>query len=208
MAEAEEETRHSATATPPSSSPAPTAPVAPPPQQEPAGIPPATAAGLSMKPDYSEKSRFKTAPKTTVKITDLLKVDPKKEQANAEIKAEPDQPFTPEQLQNVWNEFAEQRKKFQAEYQLLNQAYDLQGSQITVHLYSTVHDLMLGNLKNDLTTFLREKLKNNSILVVGEFKAAEEKKVMYTPREKFDYLVSKNPMLKELKDRLGLDTDF
>ena len=36
----------------------------------------------------------------------------------------------------------------------------------------------------------------------------EGKKVYYTPREKFDYLVEKNPILKELKDRLGLDTDY
>jgi DNA polymerase-3 subunit gamma/tau len=31
---------------------------------------------------------------------------------------------------------------------------------------------------------------------------------MYTPREKFEYLMEKNPALKELKDRLGLDTDY
>ena len=67
---------------------------------------------------------------------------------------------------------------------------------------------MLGNLKVDLTTFIREKLRNQSIQIVGELREAEQRKVIYTNREKFDYLVQKNPMLRELKERLGLDTDF
>src|SRR5690606_22106570 len=54
--------------------------------QDNSSLPPADAAvtetvlPLSLKPDFSTKSRFKTAPKTTVKLTDLLKVDPKKEE--------------------------------------------------------------------------------------------------------------------------------
>jgi hypothetical protein len=71
-----------------------------------------------------------------------------------------------------------------------------------------VQEMMLTNLRSDLTTFLRDRLKNQSINVVGELREAEERKVIYTNREKFDYLVARNPMLKELKDRLGLDTDY
>lgn len=67
---------------------------------------------------------------------------------------------------------------------------------------------MLNNIKVELTGFLREKLKNTSIQVAGNLQTGEEKKVIYTNREKFDFLAEKNPMLKELKDRLGLDTDF
>ena len=58
-------------------------------------------------------------------------------------------------------------------------------------------------------SFLREKLKNNSITLVGvTIEQGDHRKVIYTPREKFDYLLEKNPLLRELKDRLGLDTDF
>jgi DNA polymerase-3 subunit gamma/tau len=39
-------------------------------------------------------------------------------------------------------------------------------------------------------------------------KEAGSKKVMYTNKEKFDYLAEKNPALKDLKERLGLDMDF
>lgn len=163
-----------------------------------------------MKPNFAEKSRFKTAPKTTVKLTDLLKVEAKKEATGeaSEVKAAPDKPFTPEDLQRVWLEFAELRKKFQAEYQLLCQPYDLNASQVTVHLHNPVQEMMLNNMRTELGAFLREKLQNNTITVVGEMRQVEERKVIYTAREKFDYLLARNPMLRELKDRLGLDTDF
>lgn len=162
-----------------------------------------------MKPDFAEKSRYKTAPKTTVKLTDLLKVDNKKEQAaKAEVQA--DQPFTAEQLQQVWNEYAEQRKKFQAEYQLLMQPYELKGNMIFVSLHHPVQETMLDTMRIELSTFMRERLKNNSILISGQLveMKEEDKKVFYTPREKFEYLIGKNPLLKELKDRLNLDTDY
>ena len=67
---------------------------------------------------------------------------------------------------------------------------------------------MLGNIRAELSAFLREKLRNNSVTLVGKLQEHADKKVIYTNREKFDYLVEKNPLLKELKDRLGLDTDF
>jgi hypothetical protein len=162
-----------------------------------------------LKPNFGEKSKFGDAPKTTVKLTNLLKVEPKSEQAaTLEVEREPDALFTAEQLQSAWNEFTEQRKKFQAEYQLLNQPYELSGTRVLLHLHNPVQETILANLKTDLTEFVRSKLKNQSIQVVGELREAEQRKVIYTNREKFDYLAQKNPMLRELKDRLGLDTDF
>lgn len=91
---------------------------------------------------------------------------------------------------------------------MLSQQYRLEGNLIVVELLSPVHETMLNNIKSELTGFLREKLKNNSIQVTGHIQTGEEKKIIYTNREKFDFLAEKNPMLHELKDRLGLDTDF
>lgn len=117
-------------------------------------------------------------------------------------------PFSPEQLRDVWNAYAETRKIYQAEYQLLNQEYELTDNHITIPLHNPVQETILTNIRSDLTTFLRDRLRNQSIQVTGELREAEQRKVIYTNREKFDYLVAKNPMLRELKDRLGLDTDF
>ena len=106
-------------------------------------------------------------------------------------------------------QFAETRKKYQAEFQMLSQPYELRGRQIVVTLLSPVHETMLNNIKVEMTSFLRDKLRNSSLQVIGELLQGDaEKKVIYTNKEKFDYLAEKNPMLRELKDRLGLDTDF
>jgi DNA polymerase-3 subunit gamma/tau len=91
---------------------------------------------------------------------------------------------------------------------MLSQPYILKDKQIIVNLLSPVHETMLANIKSELTAFLREKLKNTSIQITGELASHDDKKVIYTNREKFEYLADKNPILKDLKDRLGLDTDF
>ena len=156
-----------------------------------------------------ETSKIKSTPRTP-QLTSLLKGESKAETKNSGSASETSfaEPFTENQLREVWNAFAEQRKKFQAEYQMLSQPYKLEGSIITVELLSPVHETMLDNIKIEITAFLREQLRNNTIQVTGEIQSNEEKKIIYTNREKFDYLVEKNPMLRELKDRLGLDTDF
>jgi len=116
--------------------------------------------------------------------------------------------FTPEKLKVYWEEFSFQRKKFQAEFQLLSQPYELDGTLIKLSLLSPVQETMLANIKSDLINFLREKLSNDNILVTGVLQETDHKKVMYTSRDKFEYLQGKIPVLKEFKDRLGLDTDF
>ena len=161
-----------------------------------------------MKPDFSGKSQFKDKAKVNINLGNLLKVEKKDATTEIQVQAAVDQPFTPEQLKAVWDQFAESRKKFQAEYHLLMQGYELKGTQLTLHLHNAVQELMLNNMRMELSALLREKLKNNSITLVGVIVEQEERKVIYTAREKFDYLVQRNPMLKELKDRLGLDTDF
>jgi DNA polymerase-3 subunit gamma/tau len=78
-----------------------------------------------------------------------------------------------------------------------------------VHLHNHFQETLINTIKVDILTFLREKLKNNSIQLLGEIKAVEDsKKMIYTNREKFEHLMEKNPKLKDLKERFGLDTDF
>lgn len=156
----------------------------------------------------SQVQKFKSSSKTTLKLTDLLKGKSQDPTTQVLDEGEANEPFSPEQLHLVWRDFAEQRKKFQAEYQLLIQPIEIRESQIIVQLLSTVQETMLSNFKNDLTSYLRNQLKNNSIVIVGELKETDERQMLYTPRDKFEYLIGKNPMLKTLRDRLGLDPDF
>jgi len=153
---------------------------------------------------------FPKTSKSTINLNDFLKGKNAAEQTTQtlELRSDANEQFTPEQLQLVWKDFAEQRKKFQAEFQMLTQPIEIQHNHVVVHLLSTVQETMLNNFKSDLIAYLREHLKNNSILVTGELRAQDEKQMLYTPRDKFEYLLEKNPLLKKLRDRLGLDPDF
>ncbi len=119
-----------------------------------------------------------------------------------------DKTFTDDQLIEAWKAFAETRKVQQGDYQLLNQRFDRQQNKIVMTLTNPIQETMLNEFRTELNAFLRERLQNNSVLVVGELRETEDKKMIYTPRDKFDYLITKNPFIKELKDKLGLDPDF
>lgn len=172
---------------------------------DPPSLPP-----TSMNFDAPDKSKSKSVPRTTVNLTNLLKVEAKKETGavTEETKIGEATSFTPEQLHLIWSDFAGLRKKFQAEYQLLSQPYEVRDNEVIVHLLNPVQETLLDNIKNELTAYLRGKLKNNTILVTGALKETDDKKMMYTSRDKFEFLLEKNPVLKELKERLGLDADF
>jgi hypothetical protein len=149
----------------------------------------------------------RSTPKT-LKLTDLLKTDKKEEAKQTAAEKVMNEPYTEQQLREAWDEFASKRKHLQAESQMLSQAYEIKDHLIIVTLLSPVHETMLNNIKMELAAFLRDKVKNSSIQVTGLLTTSDDKKVIYTNRDKFDYLAEKNPILKELKDRLGLDTDF
>ena len=149
--------------------------------------------------------------KSTLQIPKLhtlkggIKEEPKSKIA---VEEREDQAFTPDQLRTAWKEFAETRKIYQAEYHLLSQEIEVRDNQVIVHLHNSFQDTLINTIKSDALTFLREKLKNNTIQLTGELSVSDEKKVIYTNREKFEHLAEKNPKLKDLKERLGLDTDF
>lgn len=71
-----------------------------------------------------------------------------------------------------------------------------------------VEEPLLQGIRTQLTAYLRDKLNNSNINVIGVMQAFETKRVAYTNKEKFDFLAEKNPILLELKERLGLDTDY
>lgn len=116
--------------------------------------------------------------------------------------------MTLEALKIAWNEFTEQRKTQVGEYHLLKQEFDFQNNLITIHLTNPVEEPLLQSIRNPLTEFLRERLKNKNLNVTSQIREIQTQKIAYTNKEKFDKLLERNPILKELKQRLDLDTDF
>jgi DNA polymerase-3 subunit gamma/tau len=151
-------------------------------------------------------------PKTslrTPKLSDLANGETKTETITAAAKIiQEDKPYTDDDLLKAWNEFAENRKQHPADYQLLTHPFERRENEVIIYLHNPVQETILGAIKSDLTTYVRERLQNFSITVKGQLVEGETKKILYTNREKFEYLMEKNPVLKEMKERLGLDTDF
>lgn len=116
--------------------------------------------------------------------------------------------FSIEELKLAWDEFAEQRKLQVGEYRLLKQEFDYKANVVTIHLSNQVEEPLLQSIRTPLTEFLRARLGNDNINVVSQVQQVQSKKIAYTNKEKFDHLAEKNPILLELKERLGLDPDY
>jgi len=139
---------------------------------------------------------------------DLSKKEHKKEDSTLSIGTDQ---VTVEQLKKEWNNFADSLKKEgrDREYNTLNQevVFD-ENLSIKLMLPNSFQSLTIEGLQQELLTYLRTKLNNSSIQLITEIEKIENKKLIYTNSEKFDYLAEKYPNLKDLKSRLDLDTDF
>jgi len=108
----------------------------------------------------------------------------------------------------VWNDFAELKKTQVAEYHLLKQPFTFQNNVINLTLTNPVEEPLLHTIKSDLLTYLRDNLNNSLIQLEYQFAQFETRRMAYTNKEKFDALVEKNPLLKKLQEKFGLDPDF
>ena len=96
-----------------------------------------------------------------------------------------------------------------AEYHLLNRRFETRGHELIILLANPIEEPLLQSIRTELVTYLREKLSNSSINVIGQLQLPENRqRVAYTNKEKFDALVAKNPLIGELRDRFSLDSEF
>jgi len=120
-------------------------------------------------------------------------------------------PFTFEQLKKHWDDFANQKKAEGKDsgHMVLNQDIELiDDTTIKLPLTNSVKEVILDKFRSDLVQHLKSKLNNGNIKLVTHLLEAEETKMIYTNKEKFDHLAEKKPILNQLRERLGLDPDF
>ncbi|MBK6263471.1 hypothetical protein JKA74_00375 [Marivirga sp. S37H4] len=90
----------------------------------------------------------------------------------------------------------------------LTNSFVIQENLITLQLTNPVEVDAIETIKADLVTYLRGVFKRELLQINYEVNAQNAIERPYTPKEKFDSMVKKNPILGKLKDKLGLDTDF
>lgn len=153
--------------------------------------------------------------KKTSKIPDILTI--KESLSKKENEKKDDQinigtdPVSVEQLKSAWLDFANELKKAgrDREYNTLNQEVGFnEDLSINLTLPNSFQTKTIEDLQLELLTHLRRTLNNSKIRLKTEVEKIENKKLIYTNSEKFEFLSEKYPNLKDLKARLDLDTDF
>lgn len=139
------------------------------------------------------------------------------EQATVKNEPEPEIPkvatldLTLENLQQVWHEFAENRRKTKdstTEGIALNRAIELVDFTIQIALDNDPQMDAIQGMRYELLGFLKSRFNAPRLEINPRVAPHEVQRLPYTPAEKFNYLAEKNPYLLQLKQALGLDVDF
>ena len=180
------------------------------PTEKPTPAAPALSKGV-VPQSATEKSasvkRKSTGRKSPFCITE--KRNPEPEAASASL---PAAPFDQAQLSALWNRFAKaQKERGNHSYALsLTACSPVLGSDFRI-----LHTLSSSTLLQDfekhqstLTAFLRRELHNHQLVITTRLDEEKRAKRPYTPQEKYDYFVKKNPLVAKLRWDLGMDIDF
>ncbi len=122
----------------------------------------------------------------------------------------PDKPVDLDILKKAWDDFIEIRKPTTPDLSMLKRGYaSIEGSIIHLPLAGNVEEMLFLSLQTSLITFLRDRTGNSSLLIkTSIIEQPKGERKAHTPKEKFNHLAEKNPALKDLKERFGLDPDL
>ncbi len=168
------------------------------------------------KPVAAEKSELKS----TIKLPSLkdlqkgadTKVPEKKtETVSASDLITVNKPIDPKDLMKYWQEYAMMLRNEgkMNEYFIIDRAYDLvDGNIIKIKLDNFIQQDQINEMRSSLLDFLRSKISNKTLQLEAELSSQDEVKLIYTPKEKLNYLTQKYPIIDELRKRFGLESEF
>jgi DNA polymerase-3 subunit gamma/tau len=143
-------------------------------------------------------------------LTDLERVaNGEQETGPQKVTGDSRNSFSYEQLLKTWNAFAEKLKQDNRinTYTILNNfAPELVGqNQIVISVENKTQEDMVQKESIEMLNFLRSELQNFGIEISYKLTERKVETRLYGNREKYDYLLSKNPKLEELRRRFNLD---
>ncbi len=120
----------------------------------------------------------------------------------------PKESFSEEEMVTAWNSYTQKIEK-DGKFNLLSHLTmgtpKLDGTLIHLVFPNSTIKVEVERAKYDLLVFLREQLKNYDIDLSIEVNEEEVKRYAYTPREKFEKLKEKNPLIESLRKEFDLD---
>lgn len=163
------------------------------------------------------KPQLKRAAFGKGKLVSSFSMKKQEEEAAAEEEEEdltnkPRTPFTQEQLDAKWKSFCylvQKDKKASLYATLTKHPVKLEDNfQLKLVLDSEIQAIELSSEKSNLLGFLRRELNNYGVDLVTEVIQHQEESKHLTSKDKFLAMVEKNPVLAELRERLGLDIEY
>ncbi|WP_293299323.1 DNA polymerase III subunit gamma/tau [Pedobacter sp. UBA4863] len=124
------------------------------------------------------------------------------------IKGNQKQEFTEEQFLSYWQQYAQKAKeedKIQLYTLLTSSEPIINGVHITVLVENAPLESTLQTEKIELLNFLRGNLSNFDIQLFSKRIEPKQSDRIYTNKDKYVYLVEKNPQLEEFCKRFNLD---
>jgi hypothetical protein len=156
-------------------------------------------------------------PSKTFSIKEIISEDSKPLAKLVEI---PDQPladahlkqkdeFSPEVFETAWNEFTNQLKGEGTRIISMFKSIrpEVENNQtIKIHLSNAAQkDTFVQNYKQRLITFLENKFILSGIDIETAVDLSETNEILYSDEQKYNYLFTKYPILKEMKKTFNLD---
>ncbi len=142
------------------------------------------------------------------------KIDPSEKSIHSEHHAGQEvKEITLEELQHEWTQIADNFKTANLinKYVMMNRPIQVVANSIHISFENEVQMQQFNeNIKLEILTTLRTKLKNHLIDIELDMVEQEknDKKMLYTQSDKYNFLVEKHPVISELKQRFGLDHEF
>lgn len=135
------------------------------------------------------------------------KKDAEQTQKEKHVEGDLNSAFTLEQLIAAWNEYANSIGwDHHFRNSLLNcKPQDIQGNHFDVVVNNPMQEQKLLEENIRILNFLKKKLKNSFLEMHVRITIENEKKLAYTPTEKFKLMTEENEYLLLLKEKLNLE---
>jgi DNA polymerase-3 subunit gamma/tau len=125
------------------------------------------------------------------------------------VKSEESIPLTKENLSESIQQYVEENKAIDIMAKnSLKSDFEFEGNQITYKLANPLEKDKVELEKGALLNHLRVKFNEPNLNINYVIDVQTGSSRPYTPKEKFEAMMNKNPALAKLRDKLGLDTDY
>ena len=153
----------------------------------------------------AEKPLLKKQPAAEEKPTETIDNDRALDNQDRKL---PEKEDVREVLDRIIGDFKQKTRHM--ELSVIRQSFRLQDEKVVFILNGDIQKDIFLRIRPELTGLLRNGLQNKRLEVTFEISENDNDGApkLYTSRDKLRYLSDKSPMLKELQQRFGLETDF